>query len=577
MQSVDLSPRKPDRLTYGVDERPPTSAIWAVALQQAVLVLVFMIYPVAAAQAIGLSPEQTASLVAATLLAVALATFLQSRRPPIGSGTLAVQIPTPVMLPAIVQAGTAGGLGLIAGMTILLALGEGVVARLLKRLRAWFPPEVCGVVVLMLGVSIAAPAVRYFTGATPDSKGLMQPHAAHLAVAVATLLTVVAAALFGRGPIRLFALGFGLVGGVVVSWAVGLIDPVSLQSVHAAPWVGWPHIDWPRPTLDLTFVPLFLLMAVINCVDNLGVLVGIQRMIDADWKRIDLSSGAGGQLASATGDLAAGLLGGVPGGVSSAHAGLIFATGAASRCIAPITAALLCMAVFTPKIIALLAMIPKPVIGALMVYTAAYMIVAGMELIQSRMLSERRTFTVGLSVVMGLCPLVLPGLFKELPDALAPVFESSLSLAALSAIVLNLLFRIGVSRQATLPVPHSGLAYDDMHEFMQRQGKLWGARPDVIRRAIEAGTEALEALQLLNVSMQEVEVSARFDEIRLDLLMRHPGPKLECPVQRPSLEATIADDFQLARMAGHIVRRSVDELSQSTDGDRQTLVLHFEH
>jgi xanthine/uracil permease len=55
--------------------------MWAVALQQAVLVLVFMIYPVAAAQAIGLSPEQTASLVAATLIAVALATFLQSRRP----------------------------------------------------------------------------------------------------------------------------------------------------------------------------------------------------------------------------------------------------------------------------------------------------------------------------------------------------------------------------------------------------------------------------------------------------------------------------------------------------------------
>ena len=577
MQSVASPPRKPDRLTYGVDERPPTSAMWAVALQQAVLVLVFMIYPVAAAQAIGLSPEQTASLVAATLIAVALATFLQSRRPPLGSGTLAVQIPTPVMLPAIVQAGTAGGLGLIAGMTILLALGEGVVARLLKRLRAWFPPEVCGVVVLMLGVSIAAPALKYFTGATPDMQGLLQPRAAHLTVAAATLLIVVAAALFGRGPIRLFALGFGLAGGVAVSWAVGLIDSASLQSVQAAPWVGWPRIDWPRPTLDLTFVPLFMLMAVINCVDNLGVLVGIQRMIDADWKRIDLSSGAGGQLASATGDLTAGLLGGVPGGVSSAHAGLTFATGAASRCIAPLTAGLLCVAVFTPKTIAMLAMIPKPVIGALMVYTAAYMMVAGMELIQSRMLSERRAFTVGLSVVLGLCPLVLPGIFRGAPDALAPVFESSLSLAALSAIVLNLLFRIGVSKQATLSSSQAGIGYGKVDEFMHRQGKLWGARPDVIRRAVEAGTEALEALELLQVSPRDVAVSARFDEIRLDLTLHYSGPRLECPVQRPSLEATIADDAQLARMAGHIVRRSVDALSQSTNGDQQKLVLHFEH
>lgn len=577
MSTSQTPTRKPERLTYGVDERPPNAAMWAVALQQAVLALVFMIYPVAAAQAIGLSPEQTAALVTATLIAIAVATLLQSRRPPVGSGTLAVQIPTPVMLPAMVQAGTAGGLGLIAGMTIVLALGEAVVARLLKPLRGWFPPEVCGVVVLMLGVSIAAPALKHFTGATADPDGLLRPDFSHLSVGLATLAVVVAAALFGRGALRLFALGCGLVAGVCLSWAVGLIEPASMATVSAAGWIGWPRLDWPRPTWDAALVPLFMLMAVINCVDNLGVLVGIQRMIDADWKRIDTQAGAGGLQASAAGDLAAGLLGGVPGGVSSAHAGLIFATGAASRCIAPLTAALLCAAVFTPKTIALLALIPKPVIGALMVYTSAYMLVAGMELIQSRMLSERRMFTVGLSVLIGFIPLVLPGIFRGLPEALEPVFHSSLSLSALSAIVLNLLFRIGVTKQASLRASQDGLTYDEVDTFLQQQGKLWGARHDVIRRAIEAATEALEALQLLGVSPQDMSLTARFDEIQLDVTLTYRGPRLDCPVQRPSLEATIADDQQLARMAGHIVRRSVDTLSQSGEGDHQKLTLHFEH
>jgi hypothetical protein len=350
-----------------------------------------------------------------------------------------------------------------------------------------------------------------------------------------------------------------------------------MAAMNEAGWIGWPRIDWPRPTWEWAFVPLFVLMAVINCVDNLGVLVGIQRMIDADWKRIDTQAGAGGLQASAAGDLAAGLLGGVPGGVSSAHAGLIFATGAASRCIAPLTAALLCAAVFTPKTIAWLTMIPRPVIGALIVYTSAYMIVAGMELIQSRMLSERRMFTVGLSVLMGLTPLVLPGIFRDLPEALEPLFQSSLSLAALSAIVLNLLFRMGVTRQASLSASQGGLTYDEVDAFLQQQGKLWGARHDVIRRAIEAATEALEALQLLGVSSQQISLTGRFDEIRLDVTLAYRGPRLDCPVQRPSLEATIADDLQLSRMAGHIVRRSVDALSQSGDGDHQTLILQFEH
>ncbi len=577
MPAVNTPLRQSDRLTYGVDDRPPRAAVWAVALQQTVLALVFMIYPVAAAQAIGLSPEQTGSLVTATLIAIAVATLLQSRRPPVGSGTLAVQIPTPVMLPAVIQAGTAGGLGLIAGMTIVMALGEALVARLLKPLRGWFPPEVCGVVVLMLGVSIATPALKHFTGATLDPAGLMRPNFAHLSVGVATLAVVVGAALLGRGALRLFALGCGLVAGVSLSWVLGLIEPASMAAVNAAGWIGWPRIDWPRPTWDWAFVPLFVLMALINCVDNLGVLVGIQRMVDADWKRIDTQAGAGGLQASAAGDLAAGLLGGVPGGVSSAHAGLILATGAASRSIAPLTAALLCAAVFTPKTIAWLAMIPKPVIGALMVYTAAYMIVAGMELIQSRMLSERRVFTVGLSVLVGLVPLVLPGIFRGLPETIEPVFHSSLSLSALSAILLNLLFRMGVTRRASLRASEDGLRYDEVDAFLQQQGKLWGARHDVIRRAIEAAAEAVEALQLLGVSPQDISLTGQFDEVRLDLTLTYRGPRLDCPAQRPSLEATIADDLQLARLAGHIVRRSVDALSQSGDDDHQKLILQFEH
>jgi len=577
MQAAPPSLRKPDRLTYGVDDRPPRSAICAVALQQAVLVLVFMIYPVAAAQAMGLSPEQTTSLVTATLMAVALATALQSRRPPVGSGMLAVQIPTPVMLPAVVQAGMAGGLGLIAGMTLVLALGEAVVARLLKPLRACFPPEVCGVVVLMLGVSIAEPALKNVTGAVPDAAGLMQPNFAHLAVGVGTLLVVMAAALFGRGPLRLFALGCGLVAGASLSWALGLVEPASMAAVNEAGWIGWPHIDVPRPIWDPTFVPLFVLMALINSVDNLGVLVGIQRMIDADWKRIDTRAGAGGLQASAVGDVAAGLLGGVPGGVSSAHAGLIFATGAASRCIAPLTAAILCMALFTPKTIALLALIPKPVIGALMVYTAAYMIVSGMELIQSRLLSERRMLTVGLSVLMGLCPLVLPGIFRGLPDALAPVFESSLALSALSAILLTLLFRIGVTDRAVLSPDADPFSFEALQQFLDRQGKLWGARPEIIDQALQASAEAMEALSILNVSRESVRYDARFDEESLDVTLTYQGPVLECPSVRPFMTQTLDDEQALARMAGYVVRRSVDRLSQSSEGERQTLSLHFEH
>ncbi len=53
-----------------------------------------MIYPVVAAQEIGLDPGQTSALITSSILAIAIATIVQSRRAPLGSGDLAVHIPT---------------------------------------------------------------------------------------------------------------------------------------------------------------------------------------------------------------------------------------------------------------------------------------------------------------------------------------------------------------------------------------------------------------------------------------------------------------------------------------------------
>jgi len=279
--------RKPDRLKYGVDDRPPPSELAVLALQHAVLALMFMIYPVAAAQAIGLSAEQTGSLVSGCIASIAVATMLQYLRPPWGSGVLAVQIPTPVMLPAMVQAGLSGGMGLIVGMTLILGSAELLLSRVMRHLRAFFPPEVCGVVVLMLGVAIASPALQSFTGAEVGLDGrTMQADGRTLAVAGATLLTILLAALFGRGAIKLFALGGGMLVGVLLSALLGMIAPEAVELVRAASWVGLPNLQWVAPQFDLMLVPLFVLMAAVNSMDNLGVLVGIQRMVNADWKKL---------------------------------------------------------------------------------------------------------------------------------------------------------------------------------------------------------------------------------------------------------------------------------------------------
>jgi len=567
----------PTWLTYGVEQTPPATAVFVLGLQHAALAIMFMIYPVVVAQELEFSAQEAGSLVTASIVTAGIATILQYFRPPIGSGTVGVQIPAPLVLPAMIHAGSLGGVGVIAAMILILGLVEAGLARLLRRLRQFFPPEVCGVAVLMLGVSIGQPALARFTGVRFSELERAVVNPAYLLVAVATLVVILVFAVFGRGPLKLFALVFGLLIGALLSLLAGLFEPETLELLGEASLFGLPMLTLPEWRFEILLIPFFILIAVVNTVDNLGVLVSMQRLNDAEWKRVDLRGASGGLQANSFGNLIAGLLGGAAVGVSSANVGLAFASGATARIISLAAGTMMLAAVFLPKVVTALVNIPAPVIGAIMVYASAYMIVSGMSLIVSRMLSERRIFTVGLSILLGFSVIFLPGIYDGLPNWLAPLFTSELAVAALSAILLNLVFRIGISRQTAISVPPERNAYEFSREFLTRQGDLWGARREVVLRAVQSAAEALEVLRSQDLLKGDPELIARYDEYNLDVSLIWRGGALETPEECPQLDAILEDEKSFAGLAGFLIRRYADRVSHRSDGDRQRLTLHFEH
>lgn len=569
--------QEPEELLYRTNDRPPAGALAVLALQHAALVLVFMVYPVALAQAIGLSPAETGSLLAATLFSCAVGTLFQVLRPPWGTGQLGILIPTPVMLPALIYVGGMGGMPLIAGFACLLALAELVLARLLPRLKACFPIEVCGVVIIGLGLAIGTKALTQLTPSThAAAEAFLDP--LHLLVAGLTLASIIGTTLFAGGRWRLVAVGVGLLVGTGAGAALGLVPAAELVELQRLPWFGVPHLHGTELALDFSLLPIAILLALISSIDNLAAQVGIQRLVDPQWRRIDFRQGTGSVQANAVGDATAGLLSGMPVGLSSSHVGLIFATGAAARIIAPCTAALLCGAAFMPKLIELLSLIPRPVVGALLAYFACYLIVSGMRLTQSRLLSDRRMITVGLSLVVGLMPLVLPGLKQGLPAPLQPLYESSLTMSALAAIGLSLLLRLGIANRAPLPATVDPFNFEALSAFFLRVGREWGAQRELISRAARVTGEAVEALGLLGVRREAIQCRLQFDEDTLDIVLNYRGPVLDCPERRPVTGRELDEDHQAARLAGHLVRRSVDRLLQSSEGDgrRHQLTLRFE-
>ena len=157
---------------------------------------------------------------------------------------------------------------------------------------------------------------------------------------------------------------------------------------------------------------------------------------------------------------------------------------------------------FLPKLAAFFAVMPDPVMGAILVYVACYMILAGIQVITSRMLDARRTFVVGIALIFGLSIDMIPGLYRDVPNQIQPLFSSSLAISTVLVVILNLLFRIGVTKRQSLELTPGVDGSPKIFEFMETQGGVWGARRDVVMRATAALNEFVESAAGLGSSRE---------------------------------------------------------------------------
>lgn len=577
---------RPQNLLYALEETPPARIVAVLALQHTVLGLMMAMYPVIIVAEIGMGGEAASSFVTTCILAVGLGTILQASR--FGSGFLAVSLPNPVLMPAFIATARSGGLG-AAGLgaacgtlavSIVLQLG---LARLLPRLRSYLPPEVCGVSVLMLGISMVRGAgeraVGYDTAAhSVDGRAI--------AVAGLTLAVVIGLSIWGKGRVRLYAMLAGCAAGYALAMALGLVDAAALAQVADASLLALPLPSFPPLSVSLEALLPMVMVMLISVMDGVGCIITLDKMNHAHWSRTDMPKVSRGVFAEGLASLAGALSGGTSIGFSSANIGLAFASGVTSRIVGIAAGAALIAASFVPKITAALILMPSPVIGAVLIYTAACLITAGLDLIMSRMMNERRAMVVGLSVILGISVTALPNLYQGAPGWIAPLVHSEVTVAALSALLLNILFRIGITQRAAMEYDEANPAASDLHDFFDRQGGIWGARREVVARAVLATSEAIEILIREGLSRGPIRIDARFDELNLDVQLRYDGQPLaigDPAGDEPGDPAGLleADEEALNRhmrgIAGRLIARSADRVAVSSRADGAQLLLNFAH
>jgi NCS2 family nucleobase:cation symporter-2 len=99
-----------------------------------------------------------------------------------------------------------------------------------------------------------------------------------------------------------------------------------------------------------------------------------------------------------------------------------------------------------------------------------------------------------LAIVAGLVVDIFPGLAHGLPTGLASLASSSFATATLVALLLNLLFRIGVKQKRVLRIGPAEVGGPAISDFLHAHGASWGARPEIVARASFAANQLAEAV-----------------------------------------------------------------------------------
>ena len=198
-------------LIYGLEDRPPLKDTLFAALQHLLAIFVAIITPpLIISGALGFDVETTSFLVSMSLFVSGIATFIQCKRlGGVGCGLLCIQGTSFSFISPIIMAGAIGGLPAIFGATMVGAMAEVFISRILRYAMKIITPLVSGIVVTLIGISLIKVGITSCGGGTAAIENGTFGSMQNLGIAAMVLLLIV---LFNRSSNRYLRMGSIIIG-----------------------------------------------------------------------------------------------------------------------------------------------------------------------------------------------------------------------------------------------------------------------------------------------------------------------------------------------------------------------------
>ena len=569
-------PTKPSDIIYGVDDHPPPVVVAVAALQHVLIATtVGLFLPTLVLETAHATHEATLHMTSVCMLALGIGTILFGlKNPAIGSGYLMPGSFSGVYFSVSILAARQGGLPLVAGMTIFAGLVQFVLSGLVRRLRPYLPTEIAGFAMLMSGLTLAVVGFNLITGVSAASESMDQAMGMPALLGVGCVLAMVVLHVWGSPGLRIYTVLIGLGGGYVVALLLG---QVHWTDIRPAEIVHFPISDFGWPTMATNLMVPFAIAAIASSLRAIGDLTTMQRINDAKWQRPDMNSIRGGLAADGLATMISGLVGAVGVGTTSGSVGASAAAGVTARTVGLATGVLFIVIAFFPPVHDLLIGIPHPVMGAALLFSSCFINVSAMQVMTSRLMDARRILVIGIALLFAFSRFLFPAFYAAAPHLLQPAVSSPLVIGLIAALLLNLAFRIGIKKSASIDYTPGADPLSRLEDFVERQGGIWGARRDVVERVVRALIETAECLELLIAPGKTARVTMTFDEYWLDVTTEYDGKPLVTDAAAPSHEELLADESQLTRLGVIMIRRQATRISARANGTAQRIDLGFEH
>jgi len=306
-----------------------------------------------------------------------------------GLGTLIFQLTTRKAIPPIFLAssfafiapiiygvqtwGIAGTMsGLVAAGLFYVALSILIQIKGSNFIHVILPPVVTGPVIMTIGLILSPVAVNMAMGKTGDGAIVLVPFAQAITISLSALIVTMFVTLLGKGILRLLPIMCGVVAGYVVALLFGVVN---FAPVANAPWFAIPAFVFPE--FNLQAILYILPIAIAPAVEHVGDILAISNVTKKDYlkepglKRTLLGDGLATSAAS--------FLGGPPNTTYSEVTGAVTITKAFNPAIMTWAAIFAILLAFVGKLGGLLATIPVPVMGGILLLLFGIIASIGLE------------------------------------------------------------------------------------------------------------------------------------------------------------------------------------------------------